>query len=153
MESDVRVAVQQLADGKPHFRGRQLIGSHLVEQRLESVIVTLVDERDPDVGIAQFLERADAAEPGAKDHYMRQFRHGLRSSSVRKSSQVIVPSGFLAPLACATASVVLAIRAAVTTPITTRGKAIVISFAVLEVRAHRPTAFVSGLSSTGCPQS
>src|SRR5215475_12129160 len=82
MESDVRVAVQQLADGKPHFRGRQLIGSHLVEQRLERVIVTLVDERDPDVGIAQFLERADATEPSAKDHYMRQFWHGLRSSLI-----------------------------------------------------------------------
>src|SRR5262252_10954085 len=87
MEGDVRVAVQQLADGKPHFRARQLIGSHLVEQRLERVIVTLVDERDPDVGIAQFLERADAAEPGTKDYYMRQCRHGLRSSSVRATAR------------------------------------------------------------------
>jgi hypothetical protein len=32
---------------------------------LESVVVTFVDDRNPDVGIAQFLERADAAEPGA----------------------------------------------------------------------------------------
>src|SRR5262245_66508528 len=65
----------------------------------------------------------------------------------RKSSQVILPSGFLVPLDWANASVVPASRAAVTTPITTRGKAIVISFAALEVRAHRPTTLVSGLSS------
>ena len=65
MERDVIVAVQELADGKTHFCGPQLIGGHLVEQRLESVVVTFVDDRNPDVGIAQFLERADAAEPGA----------------------------------------------------------------------------------------
>jgi hypothetical protein len=29
------------------------------------VIVTFVDDRNPNVGIAQFLERADAGEPGA----------------------------------------------------------------------------------------
>src|SRR5215813_5176587 len=77
----------------------------------------------------------------------------MLSSMPRKSSQVIWPSGFLVPLDCATASVVLASRAAVTTPITTRGKAIVISFAALEVQAHRPTTLVSGLRSTGCAQS
>jgi hypothetical protein len=37
---------------------------------LESVVVTFVDDRNPDVGIAQLLERADAGKPGAKDHYM-----------------------------------------------------------------------------------
>jgi hypothetical protein len=47
---------------------------------LESVVVTLVDDRDPDIGIAQFLERADAAEAGAKDYYMSQVSHGLGSS-------------------------------------------------------------------------
>ena len=57
--------MQQLADRKSHFRGPQLVGGHLVKQRLESVVVTLVDDRNPDVGIAQFLERTDAGEPGA----------------------------------------------------------------------------------------
>src|SRR4029450_3872898 len=82
-----RVAVPHLADRKPRFRGRQLIGRHLVEQRLERVIVTLVDERDPDVGIAQFLERADATEPSAHEHYMRQFWHCLRSSLMRTTAR------------------------------------------------------------------
>src|SRR5215471_3558908 len=77
----------------------------------------------------------------------------MLSSMPRKSSQVILPSGFLVPLDCATANVVPTSRAAVTTPITTRGKAIVISFAALAVRARRPMALVSGLRSAGCAQS
>src|SRR4029453_18727266 len=79
MERDVIVAVQQLANWKPHFCGPQLIGGHLVEQRLESVIVTFVNDRNPDVGIAQFFERADATEPGAYDHYMIRLSHCLGS--------------------------------------------------------------------------
>jgi enterochelin esterase-like enzyme len=59
------MAVQQFTDGEPYFRGSQLIRSYLVKQRLESMVVILVDNCDPDVGITQFLDRADASESGA----------------------------------------------------------------------------------------
>jgi hypothetical protein len=51
VEGNVLSTVQQLADRKPHFRGRQFISRHLIEQRLKRVVVTLVDYRDFEVSI------------------------------------------------------------------------------------------------------
>jgi hypothetical protein len=54
-----------VADGKDaRMVWRQFFRRYLVEQRLEGVVVVLVDERDPDVGIAQFIQCADSAETG-----------------------------------------------------------------------------------------
>src|SRR5208283_1025106 len=72
---------QEIANGKTDLFGRQLVRRHLVEQRLEGVVVVLVDERDPDVGIAQFLERADSAETGAKDDHVGDVRHSFSTLS------------------------------------------------------------------------
>ena len=44
--------MQHIANGKTDLLGRQFFRRHLVEQRLEGVVVVLVDERDSDVGIA-----------------------------------------------------------------------------------------------------
>jgi len=52
--------MQHIANGKTDLFWRQFFRRHLVEQRLESVVVVLVDERDPDFGIAQFFQRADS---------------------------------------------------------------------------------------------
>ena len=52
MECYVFSAVQQLADGKTDFHGRQFISRHLIKQRLKGVIVMLVDYRGAYVGIA-----------------------------------------------------------------------------------------------------
>src|SRR5262249_47726366 len=76
VEGDVLVAVQQVADGKGHFRGRQLGRRHLVEQRLEGLVVVVAEERDADVRVAQLFERADAAETGAEDDDVWPTRHG-----------------------------------------------------------------------------
>jgi hypothetical protein len=51
-ESDIRTAMQHIANGKTDVLGRPFFRRHLVEQRLEGVLVVLVDERDPDVGTA-----------------------------------------------------------------------------------------------------
>jgi hypothetical protein len=43
--------MQHIANGKTDLLGRQFFRRH-VEQRLEGVVVELVDERDPDVSTA-----------------------------------------------------------------------------------------------------
>ena len=51
--------------------------SHLVEQRLEAVVIVLIDERDSQARIAEFFERADSAETGAKDDHMGDVSHSF----------------------------------------------------------------------------
>jgi len=43
----------------------------------------LLNERDPDVGVAQFLERTKTAEPATEDDYMGNVSHKLREEFVR----------------------------------------------------------------------
>ena len=53
-------------------------GGHLVEQRLEEVVVVPIDEGDPDRSTAQDLGREQAAEASADDqHSMGTRGHGL----------------------------------------------------------------------------
>ena len=47
--------------------GREDAGRHLVEQRLEQVVVPLVDERDVDVGAGEQAGGGQAAEPATDD--------------------------------------------------------------------------------------
>ena len=49
--------------------------SHLVEQRLEQVMVGAVDERDLDLGARQRTHRRQAAEAAADDHHARTVAH------------------------------------------------------------------------------
>ncbi len=64
---------QLVADG----RLLQEAGRKLVEQRLERVVVVLVDDHDLDVGLRERLRRADAGEPAAENENARPpFRHG-----------------------------------------------------------------------------
>ena len=57
-------------------------GGHLVEQRLEGVVVALVDDRDLDVAARQTLRRRKTPEACAHDHHsvprlvVRRSRHG-----------------------------------------------------------------------------
>ena len=53
--------------GWPTAVGLEQIGRDLVEQRLEGVVVVLVDEHDVDVGVLQLAGRADAGEAAAED--------------------------------------------------------------------------------------
>jgi hypothetical protein len=53
-------------NGKTDLCGRQLVRRHLVEQRLEGVVVVFVDERDPDVGITQFFSAPIPPKPAPR---------------------------------------------------------------------------------------
>jgi hypothetical protein len=81
VKGDILMVMQHITNGKTDLFGRQFFRRHLVEQRLEGVIVVLIDERDPDVGIAQFFQRADSAETGAKDDYMGDVSHSFSTLS------------------------------------------------------------------------
>src|SRR5271165_6395222 len=77
VEGDILMVMQHIANGNTDLFWRQFFRRHLVEQRLEGVVVVLVDERDPDVGIAQFFQRADSAETDAKDDHMGGVSHSF----------------------------------------------------------------------------
>jgi hypothetical protein len=81
VEGDILMVMQHIANGKTDLFWRQFLRRYLVEQRLEGVVVVLVDERDPDVGIAQFFQRADSAETDAKDDYMGDVSHSFSTLS------------------------------------------------------------------------
>ena len=50
----------------------ELRGGHLVEQRLELVVVVAVDQRDLDPGVGQHLGAPDAREAAPDDHHARR---------------------------------------------------------------------------------
>jgi hypothetical protein len=71
----VRVVVEQIAK-RMADRGRlDQVGRHLVQQRLEGVVVVLVDKHDLRVRVLQLLRRPDAPEPAPQDHDLRTIRH------------------------------------------------------------------------------
>ena len=51
----------------PDRRLLEQAGGELVQQRLEGVVVVLVDQHDVDVGLAQLLRGADPGEAAAQD--------------------------------------------------------------------------------------
>ena len=72
LDVDVRVAVEQLAQREGDVARRQLRGRHLVEQRLELVVVVAVEQRDPHVVVlGQPPRAADAGEAAADDDHVR----------------------------------------------------------------------------------
>jgi hypothetical protein len=64
-----------VADGRRHRRRRQPGGGHLVQQRLEQVVVGAVDQRHLDIGTRQRTHRFQATEAAADDDHMGD-RHG-----------------------------------------------------------------------------
>ena len=70
--------VQQFADRKTHLGCSQLVRRDLIEQWLEGVVVVFVDDRDPDIRVAQFFDCADAAEAGTQDHHMKLTSHSIQ---------------------------------------------------------------------------
>jgi hypothetical protein len=71
VHGDVRLLVEQVAQGMAARRRLQQVGGHLVEQRLERVVVVLVDECDVDIGVLQLPRRADAAEATPEHDHVR----------------------------------------------------------------------------------
>ena len=66
VEGDVRVAMQQLADRVADLGRAELVGGDLVEQRLKRVVVVLVDDREADRGVAQFLRAPMPPKPAPR---------------------------------------------------------------------------------------
>ena len=81
----VRLVVEQVAQRVPD-RGRlQQVGGDLVQERLERVVVVLVDDRDVDVGVLELAGGADAPEAAAEDEHVGTARVSIRSSSPSRS--------------------------------------------------------------------
>jgi len=69
--------VDELAD-RPGDLGRTQRGRrHLVEQRLEQMVVASVDERDRRTGALERLDGREPAEAAAHHHDSRRLRHGI----------------------------------------------------------------------------
>ena len=110
----LRLSAARIGDGAV-ARG-QRAGRHLVEQRLEQVVVHPVDERHVDVGAAQLARGGEPAEAAADDHdpaarrllpsggtrgLLRRLAAPSRSSRwspTRSALAIAVSAGFTAPM-------------------------------------------------------
>jgi rare lipoprotein A len=73
---------QDSADRRRDIARVQRCGRHLVQQRLEEMVVAPIDEDDVHRRFAQSLRGIDAAEPAAEDDHPRH-RHGTHSKRRR----------------------------------------------------------------------
>ena len=64
---DVLLLAQDPADRRRDVAGRQRRGRHLIEQRLEQVVVVAIEQRDPDRRAGERARRVEAAESAADD--------------------------------------------------------------------------------------
>jgi hypothetical protein len=90
----VSCLAQDGADGLGDLRRRQAGRRHLVEQRLEEMVVAPVDHGDIGIGAGEALRGAKAAETGADDDDVRaghRYQTGRRDSR-RTSQRVRVPN-------------------------------------------------------------
>jgi hypothetical protein len=82
VDGDVRLFVEQVAQRMAARCGFQQVGGHLVQERLEGVVVVLVDHRDIDLGLLELPGHTHAAEATAKDEHMRT--RALSTSRIRR---------------------------------------------------------------------
>ena len=66
----VAVPAQHVADGRRDLALREDAGGHLVEERLEEMVVGAVDEGDPHLGVLEGAGGEEPAEPGADDDHV-----------------------------------------------------------------------------------
>ena len=71
VDARVRLLAEEIAQRMPHSRRFEQIRGDLIEQGLERVIVVLVDQDDIDIGVLQFLSRAEAREATSEDEHAR----------------------------------------------------------------------------------
>ena len=82
--------------GWPTADGLEQVGGDLVQERLERVVVVLVDQRDVDVGVLELPGRTDAPEATAEDDHVRTLAcRWVRSPS---GGSVVPCHWLLAPL-------------------------------------------------------
>ena len=75
----LHLGAQRVADRRADGRRAQARGRHLVQQRLEQVVVGAVDQRDLDLRFRERAHRLDAAESAAHDHDLRFACHHAAS--------------------------------------------------------------------------
>ena len=88
---DVPLVAKMRRMGDGDVAGVQGGGGHLVEQRLEQVMVASVDERHLDVGLGQLPRRVEPAEPSPHDHHAFARCLLAHRSPVRRVGTVIIP--------------------------------------------------------------
>ena len=71
VDTDVRLLVEEVAQRMSDRRPLEQGGRDLVEERLEGVVVVLVDQHDVDVGLLQRLRGAEPGEASAEDQDAR----------------------------------------------------------------------------------
>ncbi len=93
-EEDGRVALppQDVAQGRRDVRRGEPGRGHLVEERLEDVMVVVIDEGDADGGAAEGSRRGEAGETPAHDDDVRsgRWRGGHRSWPKRETQRILV---------------------------------------------------------------
>ena len=71
VDTHVVLLVEEVADRVAHRRLLEEARGHLVQQRLEGVVVVLVDDHDVGVALLQLLRSADPGEAAAEDEDAR----------------------------------------------------------------------------------
>ena len=77
VNGDVRLLLKKVAQGMSDRGGFEQGGGDLVEERLEGVVVVLVDQHDVDVGVLQFLCGAESRESSPEDQDARPLSRGI----------------------------------------------------------------------------
>jgi hypothetical protein len=88
----VRLFLDHTAQGGRDQPGRQDARRHLVEQRLEQVVVGAVHHRDVHVGVRQRAHRVEPAEAPADDDDLVPIGHVGSCATSRSSSGVAAPN-------------------------------------------------------------
>ena len=71
VHGDVRLVVEEVAQRMADGSRLEQAGRDLVQERLERVVVVLVDEHDVGVGVLQLPRGADSGEASAEDQDAR----------------------------------------------------------------------------------
>ena len=74
-EIDIVVVLEELACGVGDLRRREYSRTHLIEQRLEQMIIMPIHKRDANVFLGKFLGETHAPESGSDDDHMLLIRH------------------------------------------------------------------------------
>ena len=77
VNSDVRLLLKEVAQGMSDRCGFEQGGRDLVEERLEGVVVVLVDEHDVDVGVLQLPCGAESRKASPEDQDARPLGLGI----------------------------------------------------------------------------
>ena len=108
LDADVLVLAQHVADGRRDLARREHARRHLVQERLEQVVVAPVEHVTSTLFAGQPPGRREAAETSAYDHHavtggaistrMAHPRRSVMCSPTRMALAMAVRAGFTAPM-------------------------------------------------------